>query len=127
MQSASWHSTPLGEVGRRFTAVLAAEWRGLLDRKWNSERPLIFAHVVLTKTLGTHKTREIQASIDRRLDLRERGIHSGLVGDALVEGRAREGCSKRHVEEEEDCLVRSFNSTVLLGKLRQAVRWDTDR
>ena len=28
-QSASWYATPSGAVGRRFTAILAAEWRGL--------------------------------------------------------------------------------------------------
>ena len=51
-QSARWYATPYGAVGRRFTAVLAAEWQGVLRRTWNSERPLIFAHVVVTKTSG---------------------------------------------------------------------------
>ena len=41
----------------------------MLDRKWNSKRPLVFDHVVLTKTLGAHKAREIQERIDSRLDL----------------------------------------------------------
>ena len=77
-----------GKVGRRFTAVLAEEWRGVLDWKFNSEIILVFAHVVFTRTLGAHKDREIQAKIDRRLDLWERGIHAGLVGDALAGGRA---------------------------------------
>ena len=27
-QSASWYATPYGAVGRRFTEILAAEWRG---------------------------------------------------------------------------------------------------
>ena len=27
-QSASWYATPSGEVGRRFTEILAAEWGG---------------------------------------------------------------------------------------------------
>ena len=43
--------------------------------------------MVLTKTLGACKDREIQARIDRRLDLWERDIHAGLVGDVLAEGR----------------------------------------
>ena len=73
-------------------------------------------HVVLTKTLGSHKAREIMARIDRLVDLWERGIHAGLVGDVLEEGRAREGRVKRRVEEEEDCLARSFHSTMLSGK-----------
>ena len=51
-QSASWYATPSEAVGRRFTAILAAEWRGVLAWSWNSEIPLVFAHIVLTKTLG---------------------------------------------------------------------------
>ena len=70
---------------------------GVLDRKWNSEQPLVFAHVVLTKTLGARKAREIQSRINRWLDLWDRGLHSGLVGDALTEGRSRNDCvSRRH-------------------------------
>ena len=80
MQSAIWYSTPPGKFGCRFTAVLAAEWRGVLDQKWNSKIPLVFSHVFLTNTLGAHKAKEIQARINRRLDLWERGIHAGLVG-----------------------------------------------
>ena len=75
-------------MGRQFTAVLAAEWRGELDQKCNYERSLVFAHVVLTKTLVAHKAREIWSRINRRLDLWDRGVHAGLVGGALVEVRA---------------------------------------
>ena len=82
--------------------------------------------MVLKRTLGTRKVREIQATIDRRLYFWERGIHAGLVGDALAEERVREGHTKRRDEEEENYLVRSFHITLLLGKLQQAVRWSTD-
>ena len=36
-QSASWYDTPSGAVGRRFMSILAAEWRGVISRSWNSE------------------------------------------------------------------------------------------
>ena len=61
----------------------------MINQKWNTERPIIFAHVVLTNILGAYKAREIRARIERRLDLWEGGIHAGLVGDALAEGRAQ--------------------------------------
>ena len=61
---------------------MAAEWRGVLILSWNSKIPLVFTHVVLTKTLGVRRSRDIQASITRRMDLWERGQHAGLVGDA---------------------------------------------
>ena len=75
-------------MGCRFTAVLAVEWRGVLNQKCNSKIPLVFSHVVLTKTLVACKAMEIRARIDRRLYLWERGIHAGLVGDTLAEDRA---------------------------------------
>ena len=107
MQSASWYSTPPCKVGRKFTEVLAAEWQGVLNRRWNPDRPFVLAHMVLTKTLGNH-----------HLVLWERGIHAGMVGDVLDEGKAREGRVKRRKEEEEeDSLVRCFHSTLLSGKL----------
>ena len=86
---------PPVKVGRQSTRVLAAEWRGVLNQKWNYEIPLVFAHVFLTSTLGACKAREIWANINRRLDLWERGIHTGLMGDALEEGRDRKGCVER--------------------------------
>ena len=89
---------PPWKVGQQFTSFLSAEWRGVLNRKWNFKRPLVFAHVVLTETLGTRKAREIQVRIDRQLDLWDRGIHAGLVGGALAEGISREVCIKRRVE-----------------------------
>ena len=95
----------------------------MINQRWNSDRLLVFIHVVLTKTLCTRKARNIRARIDRRLDLWKRGIHAGLVGDALAEGRAQDGCVERPgEEEEEDRLACNFHSTLVLRKMRQAVR-----
>ena len=65
----SWYAKPSGAVGRRFTAILAAEWQGVLAQNWNSKIPLVFAHVVITKALGVRRAREIRARITRRMDL----------------------------------------------------------
>ena len=125
-QSASWYTTTSGAVGRRFTAILAAELQGVLNRSWNFERPLVFAHVILKKTLGVRQSREIRARITRRMDLWERGQHSGLVGDAKVEGAAQEGRAAFSGNEEDNAVAWSFHEKVLLGNLRQAVRQATD-
>ena len=111
-----------GKMGRLFIPVLDAKWQGVLDQNQSSKRHLVFAHLVLTKTPGARKAREIRAIINRQLDLWERNIHTGLVGDALRKGRAQEGRVERCAEEEEDRLARSFHITVLSGKLRQAFR-----
>ena len=114
-------------MGRPFTAILAEEWRGVISRNWNSERPLVFTHVFLTKTLGVRQAREIRARIPRRMDLWERGQHVGLVGDAEAEGAACEGRAAFSGEEEDDAVARSFYETVLSGNIRQAVHQATDR
>ena len=126
-QSASWYDTPTGVVGRRFTEILAAEWRGNLDRSWNSKRPLFFSHVIFTKTLGVRRSREIQSMLTRRMDLWERGIHVGLVGDAEAEGAAREGRPASGGEEDDEAVAWSYHDTVLSGKLQPAICWATDR
>ena len=87
-QSASWYATPSGAVARRFTDILAAEWRGVLARSWSSERPLVFAHIVFTKTLGVHRAQEIRAWIMGGMYFWERGQHAGLVEDAEAEEAA---------------------------------------
>ena len=44
---------------------------------------LVFAHVVMTRTLSSRMAREIRVRINHRLELWERGIHAGIVGDVL--------------------------------------------
>ena len=51
------------------------------------------------------------------MDLWDRGIHTGLVGDVLAEGKASKGSFTRSDEEEEDHLARSFYITLLLVKM----------
>ena len=65
--------------------------------------------------------------INRRMDLWERGIHTGLVGGAEAEGDAREVRASSGEEEEDEAVVRSYHDTVLLVNLSQAVRCATDR
>ena len=86
-----WYATPSGADGRQFTEILTAEWQGVLNRIWNSEIPLVFAHVVITNMLGIHRAKEIRARIIRRMDLWYIGLLDGLVGDVEMEGADREG------------------------------------
>ena len=74
---------------RRFTEILTTECRGVLNRSWSYKIPLVFAHIVLTKMLGVRKSRDIRSMILKRMELWERGIHAGLVGDAEAEGSIR--------------------------------------
>ena len=69
MQLASWYAKPSDTVERQFMAILADEWRGVIGRTWNSERPLVFDHVFLTKTLDVRRAREIRARITMWMEL----------------------------------------------------------
>ena len=94
-----WYATPPGAVGRRLTTRLVAEWWGVRDRSWNSERPLVFVNVILENTPCSH---HIRARISRRLKLWEAGRYYGLVGNTEDEGVAREGRVAREQENKEN-------------------------
>ena len=61
------------------------------------------------------------------MNLWEKGLHAGLVGDAEAEGAAWEGRAASGREEEEEEKFQYYHDTVFSGKLRQAVRPATDR
>ena len=111
---------PRNAVGKRFVRLLAELWRGVLERRWNSELPLIFPACILRVARGTVETRKIKQRISQRLDLWEDGKVEALVSQvesaALWEGRL----SRRQQDEESE--ARRFNSLVLAGRLRSAVR-----
>ena len=49
--------------------------------------------------LGVHSAREIRPRITSRVELWERGLHSGLAGEVEAEESAREGIPAREREE----------------------------
>ena len=92
-----------------------------ISRSWNFKRPLVFAHVVLTQTLGICRAKEIRARITRWIDIWERGLHAGLVGDAEAEGGTREGREASGEDDEDEAVERSYHYTVLSVNTSQAV------
>ena len=63
----------------------------------------------------------------RRMDLWERGLHAGLVGDAKAERATQEVRAASGGEEEDEAVAWSYHDTVLDGKLRKDFRQATDR
>ena len=51
------------------------------------------------------------------MDLWERGLYAGLVGDAKAKGAAREVRAASGGEKEDKAFARSYHDTVLSGKL----------
>ena len=116
LQLARWYTTPQVEVLRKFMALLAAEWRGILDWTWNYKIPVVFDNIILTKILSVCQVIDIQYMLSQIMDLWERGIHAGLMGDMGTEGVAHEGWAAQKEEDEED-LSWAFHSTALFKKL----------
>ena len=58
------YNAPKGRVGRRFVSLLAQEFHGVRQRKWNSERPIVFVAVVLQKTPGVTAAHDIRRRLD---------------------------------------------------------------
>ena len=61
------------------------------------------------------------------MDLLERGLHAGLVGDTKAEGAAREGRAASGEEEEDEAAARSYHDIVFSGNPRQSARRSTNR
>ena len=74
-----WYATTQGAVGSRFTEILVEELWGVINRIWNSEITLVFACVILTKTLNFLQSRKIRSCISRCVGLWDKGFHAGLV------------------------------------------------
>ena len=56
------YKAPSGKVGRRFFNVLVRELRGVLDRRWNSERFIVFQTVTLQRARHVTASRDIRRS-----------------------------------------------------------------
>ncbi len=115
-----------GAISQHFLKTLVEEWKGMLDRKWNAEHLLTFSLVVLQCTPGVSHSSDIRTHIRDRIKL----WHSGTYFDALVSNTVSEVTSHTTgppKPQSEDSRHRTFNSTVLSGQLRKAIRHLTNR
>jgi hypothetical protein len=126
-----WAPPAKHAIGKKFVNMLANELQGVRMRKWNSERAMLFAPVILNRKSGVVKASEITKTIGSRLELWEAGRYAELVNEVGIEGES--GVAGRKPDEwKEDGEVSSrvagaFNSMVLDGKIRGAVRFATGR
>ncbi len=115
---------PTGKVSERFVTKLRDEFKGVRDRKWNSERVIVFLSCVLRKEPGRQKYSEIRKLIGDRLDMWDAGEHAILVRNAVERGKVNTISRRRNTEEQ---VARKYNAMVLAGKVRSAVRQATQR
>jgi len=79
------YNPPKGGLGQRVVSTMAREFTGVRERKWNSERALIFAACVLRKSPGVVRARDIKRRVERRLNLWIDGQYDALVQDIVGE------------------------------------------
>ena len=73
------YEIPRGVIGNRFLSIQTDLWKGVRERKWNSEKALIFAPCILRKESGTKFAPDIRALITVKLDMWEAGKICSLV------------------------------------------------
>ena len=126
-----FYEIPKGEIGNCFLNTQTALWKGVYERHWNLEKPLIFAACMLTKESGAKFAPDIRKLIMIRLDTWEQGKICSLV--LAVEAGAKGGPGKRPnaVGDEElfewaNTVDKKLDSMILSGKLRNTVRMVTN-
>ena len=126
------YEIPRGAIGNCFLHIQTNLWKGVRERKSNSEKALIFAPCILRKESGTKFAPDIRVLITVKLDMWEAGKICSLV--KATEDAARGGTGRRPdvLEEEDlkgfaDSVGKQYESMILSGKLREAVQTITDR
>ncbi len=59
------YNPPKGGLGQWVVLTMAREFGGVRERRWNSERALIFTACVLQKSLGVIRARNIKRRVER--------------------------------------------------------------
>jgi len=119
------YDLPKTTVGKRFLSTLRLEFVGVRERKWNSERVIVFMATILQTTPNVTKACDIKRRISSRLDAWAAGEFSALVSDTERE------CTSATSDPPSDIDInragRSFHTKLVRGRVRQAVRHLTNR
>jgi hypothetical protein len=68
-----------GRWANRFLETLASLWIGVVERCWNSERPLVFQAIILHRVRGVDRFHDVKPIIWGWLDAWDTGPHVALV------------------------------------------------
>ena len=119
------YNVPNGAVGRLFVKEFASELGGVTARRWNGERFIIFQSVILQRSSEVKKARDIRARIQWRLKEWKAGKYDMLVQDTVRTSIGLMDDTRRGQTEAQ--ISKTFTRMVLQGKIRQAVRFATER
>ena len=136
MQHMTWHDRVVAHphslyfpfhcsIGKRFVTTLAKLFEGLRERRWNVELALIYPAAILRKNPGSFKAAKIKQRIKQRMDLWDDRKIEALV--TQIETAAIQSVGRGVRERDEETAERAFNTKVLNGGIRSAVRNLTNR
>jgi hypothetical protein len=122
----TFYNIPKGPTGKRFLGLMTKELLGIRDRKWNSERFLVFMIVTLQKKPLVSRTRDIKKRLEWRMDAWLKNQYMMLVQDTENTLERMLSTKKQGMATLEQ-RAKTFHQKVLKGDLRGAVRYITDR
>jgi hypothetical protein len=76
-----FHNIPKGPTGKRFLGMLTQKLSGIIDRKWTSERFIIFLIVILQRRPLVVRAHDIKKRLEWRMDAWRDSEYSMLVQD----------------------------------------------
>ncbi len=114
-----------GPVFRRFVTILTNLFKDVRERKINGEKVVIFPCVILSWQHGVNKASEIKRLLKQRMDLWENGKYESLIHRMVEEYQCRVSGGRK--EKDEESIARQYNTQVLSGRTRQAVRQATGK
>ena len=119
------YDLPRNSCGRRYVSLLTTEIQDLTRGTFPSERALLFSSVILQRDRTIKKGQDILHTRNRRMDLWELNNHDSLVQEAIRCDRPFQ--TRRRRKNHDEHTKRVFSRLMLLGKIRAAMRWLTNR
>ena len=119
------YTVPKGHIGRLFIQKLADEMNGIISRKWNAEKMIVFITVILQRSRDIKKSRDIRRRIERRLTEWSQGLFDMLLEDTVRTNLSLIKQKRNGMSDDE--VAKQYTSLLLKGKVRQAVRFATER
>ena len=120
------YDLPNGRWANRFLALQTELFGQVRKRECNSEKALIFAACILRKVKDIKRFSNVKPLIWARLDAWEAGKYCALVKGVEEEAMVCGFGASRDQDFELESAGRRYNSMVLSGKMRAAVRMITN-
>ncbi len=118
------YTPPQSKLGRDIVKTLAEEFQGVRERKWNSEKALLFPIIILRKPHKKLTSQEIKQRLHFRLNQWKLGNFIALATDTIMEAFQYHDSKSPTLTIDEKLEI--FNHLVYHGKLREALQFLTN-